>query len=81
MPTTPPQANISGLRRALARAMAQLKPMAGGILRLRFLEGLAIRDCESPRHLAVRVAVIVHRHSATAPQGASSVPFIRNYGE
>src|SRR5258708_22621666 len=27
MPTTPPQADISGLRQALARAMAQLKPM------------------------------------------------------
>ncbi len=62
MPTTPPQADISGLRQALARAMAQLKPMQAEIFALRFLEGLSNPQIAKALGISqVRVAVIVHR--------------------
>lgn len=62
MPTTPAQADVSGLRQALSRAMAQLKPMQAEIFALRFLEGLGNREIAQTLGISqVRVAVIVHR--------------------
>jgi RNA polymerase sigma-70 factor (ECF subfamily) len=62
IPTTPAQADVSGLRQALSRAMAQLKPMQAEIFALRFLEGLSNREIAQTLDISqVRVAVIVHR--------------------
>jgi RNA polymerase sigma-70 factor (ECF subfamily) len=60
MPSTRPE-NF-GLRQALARAMAQLKPRAAEIFALRFLEGLSNRQIAKTLGISqVLVAVIVHR--------------------
>ena len=56
------QADISGLRQALSRAIAALKPMQAEIFALRFLEGLSNREIAETLGVSqVRVAVIVHR--------------------
>lgn len=58
----PAQADISGLRQALARAMARLKPRPAEIFALRFLEGLSNRQIALTLGISqVLVAVIVHR--------------------
>ncbi|HEY6337698.1 MAG TPA: sigma-70 family RNA polymerase sigma factor [Candidatus Sulfotelmatobacter sp.] len=62
MPTTPAQADVSGLRQALARALAQLKPRPAEIFALRFIEGLSNREIAQALGISqVLVAVIVHR--------------------
>jgi len=62
MPTTPAQADVSGLRQGLSRAMSHLKPMQAEIFALRFLEGLSNRQIAETLGISqVRVAVIVHR--------------------
>lgn len=62
MPTTPAQADVSGLRQALSRAMAQLKPRQAEIFALRFLEGLSNQEIAQALGISqVLVAVIVHR--------------------
>jgi RNA polymerase sigma-70 factor, ECF subfamily len=62
MPTTPAQADVRGLRQALALAMAQLKPMQAEIFALRFLEGFSNQQIAKTLGISqVRVAVIVHR--------------------
>ena len=61
-PTVPAQADVSGLRQALSRAMGQLKPAQAEVFALRFLEGLSNRDIAKTLGISqVRVAVIVHR--------------------
>jgi RNA polymerase sigma-70 factor (ECF subfamily) len=61
-PTVPAQADASGLRQALSRAMGQLKPAQAEIFALRFLEGLSNREIAKALGISqVRVAVIVHR--------------------
>ena len=61
-PSIPAQADVSGLRQALSRAMVQLKPMQAEIFALRFLEGLGNREIAVALGISqVRVAVIVHR--------------------
>jgi RNA polymerase sigma-70 factor (ECF subfamily) len=61
-PTSPAQADVSDLRQALSRAMAQLKPAQAEIFALRFLEGLSNREIAQSLGISqVRVAVIVHR--------------------
>ena len=53
---------LSGLRQALTRAMAQLKPRPAEIFALRFLEGLSNRQIAQMLGISqVLVAVIVHR--------------------
>jgi RNA polymerase sigma-70 factor (ECF subfamily) len=60
IPTTQPE--VSGLRQALAHAMAQLKPRAAEIFALRFIEGLSNREIAKTMGISqVLVAVIVHR--------------------
>jgi len=60
MPAT--RAENFGLRQALARAIAQLKPRAAEIFALRFLEGLSNRQIAQTLGISqVLVAVIVHR--------------------
>jgi RNA polymerase sigma-70 factor, ECF subfamily len=62
MPTAPVRADVSGLRQALSRAMAQLKPRPAEIFALRFIEGLSNREISQALGISqVRVAVIVHR--------------------
>ncbi len=62
IPTAPGQADVSGLRQALARAMAGLKPRPAEIFALRFIEGLSNREIADALGISqVRVAVIVHR--------------------
>ena len=62
LPTAPAQADVSGLRQALSRAMAQLKPRPAEIFALRFIEGLSNREISQALGISqVRVAVIVHR--------------------
>jgi RNA polymerase sigma-70 factor (ECF subfamily) len=62
MPTTPAQADVSGLRQALAQAMAQLKPRQAEIFALRFLEGLSNQQIGKALGMSqVLVAVTVHR--------------------
>ena len=62
MPTTPAQADVSGLRQALTRALAQLKPRPAEIFTLRFLEGFSNRQIAQMLGIStVLVAVIVHR--------------------
>jgi RNA polymerase sigma-70 factor, ECF subfamily len=62
MPTATAQVDISGLRQALSRAMAQLKPRPAEIFVLRFLEGLSNRQIAEALGISqVLVAVIVHR--------------------
>ena len=62
MPPAPALADVSGLRQALARALAQLKPRAAEIFALRFLEGLNNREIAQTLGISqVLVAVIVHR--------------------
>jgi len=61
-PSVPAQADVSGLRQALSRAMAQLKARPAEIFALRFLEGLSNRQiAESLGISQVLVAVTVHR--------------------
>jgi len=56
------RADVSGLRQALARALAQLKPRPAEIFALRFLEGLSNRQIAETLGISqVLVAVIVHR--------------------
>ena len=62
MPAEPAREDTGDLRRALGRALAQLKPRPAEIFALRFLEGFS--NLEIARMLdisQVRVAVIVHR--------------------
>jgi RNA polymerase sigma-70 factor (ECF subfamily) len=62
MPTTPARADVSGLRQALARAMAELKPRQAEIFALRFLEGLSNQEIAQALGISqVLVAVTVHR--------------------
>jgi RNA polymerase sigma-70 factor, ECF subfamily len=62
MPATPAPADVSGLRLALSRAIAQLKPRPAEIFALRFLEGLSNRQIAQTLGISqVLVAVIVHR--------------------
>lgn len=62
MPTAPARADISGLRQALTRALAQLKPRPAEIFALRFIEGLSNRQIGQTLGISqVLVAVIVHR--------------------
>jgi RNA polymerase sigma-70 factor (ECF subfamily) len=62
MPAAPAQADVSGLRQALANAMAGLKPRQAEIFALRFLEGLSNREIAQTLGISqVLVAVIVHR--------------------
>ena len=61
-PTEPVRADVSGLRLALTRAMAQLKPRPAEIFALRFIEGLSNRQIAQSLGISqVLVAVIVHR--------------------
>jgi RNA polymerase sigma-70 factor (ECF subfamily) len=56
------RADSFGLRQALGRAMAQLKPRPAEIFALRFLEGLSNQQIAQLLGISqVRVAVIVHR--------------------
>jgi RNA polymerase sigma-70 factor (ECF subfamily) len=58
----PVQADVSGLRQALTRAMSELKPRPAEIFVLRFLEGLSNREISKTLGISqVLVAVIVHR--------------------
>ena len=58
----PVKADVSDLRQALARAMAQLKQRPAEIFALRFLEGLSNREIAEALGISqVLVAVIVHR--------------------
>lgn len=62
MQTAPAQADASGLRQALSRAIAGLKPRPAEIFALRFLEGLSNQEIAEALGISqVRVAVIVHR--------------------
>jgi RNA polymerase sigma-70 factor, ECF subfamily len=62
MPSAPRPADVSDLRQALARAIAQLKPRQAEIFALRFLEGLSNRQISQALGLSqVLVAVTVHR--------------------
>ena len=62
MLTAPAQADASGLRQALSRAIAELKPRPAEIFALRFLEGLSNQEIAEALGISqVRVAVIVHR--------------------
>jgi RNA polymerase sigma-70 factor (ECF subfamily) len=62
LPTASLQADVYGLRQALTRALAQLKPRPAEIFALRFLEGLSNREIAQTLGLSqVLVAVIVHR--------------------
>jgi RNA polymerase sigma-70 factor (ECF subfamily) len=62
MPTTPAQADVSGLRQALARALAGLKPRPAEIFTLRFIEGFSNQQIAQTLGISqVLVAVIVHR--------------------
>ncbi|MFZ0772583.1 MAG: RNA polymerase sigma factor [Candidatus Sulfotelmatobacter sp.] len=62
MPPAPVRADVSGLRQALTRALAQLKPRPAEIFALRFLEGLSNRQIAQTLDISqVLVAVIVHR--------------------
>lgn len=62
MATEPVRADLSGLRQALTRAMAQLRPRPAEIFALRFLEGLSNRQIAQALGISqVLVAVIVHR--------------------
>lgn len=58
----PRHTDTSGLRQALALAMARLKPRSAEIFALRFLEGLSNREIAQALGVSqVLVAVIVHR--------------------
>jgi RNA polymerase sigma-70 factor, ECF subfamily len=62
MPTAPMQVDVSGLRGALGRAIAQLKPLQAEIFALRFLEGISNQQIAQTLGISqIRVAVIVHR--------------------
>jgi RNA polymerase sigma-70 factor, ECF subfamily len=62
MPAAPMQMDVSGLRGALSRAIAQLKPMQAEVFALRFLEGIGNREIAQSLGISqVRVAVIIHR--------------------
>jgi RNA polymerase sigma-70 factor (ECF subfamily) len=62
MPAAPGQADVSDLRQALTRAMAQLKPRQAEIFALRFLEGLSNGEISQALGISqVLVAVTVHR--------------------
>ena len=62
MPAAPGQADVSGLRQALSRAMAKLKPRSAEVFALRFIEGLSNRQIAQALGISqVLVAVIVHR--------------------
>ncbi len=62
MPAAPGQADVSGLRQALSRAMAKLKPRPAEVFALRFIEGLSNRQIAQALGISqVLVAVIVHR--------------------
>ncbi len=62
VPTAPAQADVSGLRQALTRALAQLKPRPAEIFALRFIEGFSNRQIAQTLGISqVLVAVIVHR--------------------
>jgi RNA polymerase sigma factor (sigma-70 family) len=62
MQIAPAQADASGLRQVLSRAIAQLKPLSAEIFTLRFFEGLSNQEIAEALGVSqVRVAVIVHR--------------------
>jgi RNA polymerase sigma-70 factor, ECF subfamily len=62
MPSSPAPADVSGLRLALSRAIARLKPRSAEIFALRFLEGLSNQEIADALGISpVLVAVIVHR--------------------
>jgi len=61
-PVAPGQNDVSSLRQALARAMAQLKPRQAEVFALRFLEGLSNQQIAQTLGISqVLVAVTVHR--------------------
>jgi RNA polymerase sigma-70 factor (ECF subfamily) len=62
MLTEPARADVSGLRLALSRAVAELKPRPAEIFVLRFIEGLSNRKIAQILGISqVQVAVTVHR--------------------
>ena len=62
MGSSPGQSDLSDLRKALARAMAELKARPAEIFALRFMEGLSNLEIAQLLDISqVRVAVIVHR--------------------
>ena len=62
MQAAPEHGDTSGLRQALSRAIAQLKPRSAEIFALRFLEGLSNQEIAEALGISqVLVAVIVHR--------------------
>jgi RNA polymerase sigma-70 factor (ECF subfamily) len=62
MPTVATRADVSGLRQALTRALARLKPRPAEIFALRFIEGLSNQQIAHTLGISqVLVAVIVHR--------------------
>lgn len=62
IPQAPAQRDVSGLRQALAQAMAQLKPRQAEVFALRFLEGMSNREIAKMLGISqVLVAVTVHR--------------------
>jgi RNA polymerase sigma-70 factor (ECF subfamily) len=62
VPTQRVQADVSGLRQALTRALAHLRPRPAEIFSLRFLEGFSNQEIAQTLGISqVLVAVIVHR--------------------
>jgi RNA polymerase sigma-70 factor (ECF subfamily) len=62
LPAAAAAADVSGLRLALSRALARLKPRPAEIFALRFIEGLGNRQIAQTLGISqVLVAVIVHR--------------------
>jgi RNA polymerase sigma-70 factor, ECF subfamily len=62
LPAVSMQTDVSGLREALTRAIAQLKPRSAEIFVLRFLEGLSNRQIAQTLGISqVLVAVVLHR--------------------
>jgi RNA polymerase sigma-70 factor, ECF subfamily len=62
IPTQRVQADVTGLRQALTRALAHLRPRPAEIFSLRFLEGFSNQEIAQALGISqVLVAVIVHR--------------------
>jgi RNA polymerase sigma-70 factor (ECF subfamily) len=60
--STAVRSDLLDLRKVLARAMGELKPLPAEIFALRFIEGLSNLEISQLLHISqVRVAVIVHR--------------------
>jgi RNA polymerase sigma factor (sigma-70 family) len=62
MSSIPVRSDLAELRKVLARAIGELKPLPAEIFALRFIEGLSNLEIAQLLHISqVRVAVIVHR--------------------